>query len=264
MTYKLHTKNLATLLAVEPQLAVADRRTLSLYLPVRSGGFDAAHYELQLNHLESRYRDRLGEDEAELMHSELTRLRAHLQLVRPAACPALAAFSNESARLLALIRLPAAVEARIEVGPPLLEPLELMLMSHPPALVVVVDKEEARIFASVLGEVVALGHLTGREVRHSRQGGTSAGSNQRKADNRARANLKLVVVMLEKQVRRAGFGRLFVAGPDEARAELLRDLPSSLLELVAGELSLSLDATPGRLLSSIREQMSRMAPEPAG
>ena len=127
MTIKLHTKPLITLLKLQPQLETADERTLSLYLPVRAEGFDAAHYDLLLNHLAAEYKGRLDEKQAKVLQSELARLRTHLKLVRPAGGPGIAAFSNESLGLQSLIRLPESVPPRIEVGRPLLEPLELML-----------------------------------------------------------------------------------------------------------------------------------------
>jgi len=263
MTWKLHVKSLNTLLKLEPQLEVADERTLSLYLPVRAEGFDAAHYDLLINHAVAEYEHKLDDQQRAVMESERRRLRTHLNLVRPAGVPALVAFSNEPVRLLTLIRLPESIEPRVEVGPPLLAPLELLLKRYPPALVVVVDKEEARLFASVLGEVVALEHLTGQEVRHSRAGGTSASSNQRRADNRMRANLKRVVAILQREVKRDEFGRIFVGGPEEARAELIRELPKPLAGAVAGTISASLETTPGRLLADIREQMARVARVPS-
>jgi len=263
MTRKLHVKSLDTLLKLEPRLQAADERTLSLYLPVRAEGFDASHYDLLLNHVSTPYREKLDHGRRPLFDSELMRLRTHLKLVRPAGCYGIVAFSNESGGLRALIRLPETVDARVELGPPLLAPLELVLKRFPPAIVVVVDKREARTYASVLCEVVALEHVTGQDVRHSRAGGTSAPSNQRKADNRARANLKRVVEILEREVTRGDFGRIFVAGPDEARAELLHELPKPLAAQVAGTVSASLDTPPGRLLADIRDQMARVGRVPS-
>lgn len=258
MTWKHHVKSLNTLLKLEPRLELADERSLSLYLPVRAEGFDARHYDLLLDHVSQPYRKKLEEEQLPVFDAELLRLRTHLNLLRPAGCPALVAFSNEPNRLLTLIRLPESVETRVELGPPLLTPVELMLKHYPPAIVVVVDKREARTFASVLGEVVALEHVTGQEVRHSKAGGTSAPSNQRKADNRMRANVKRVVDILEREVTRGNFSRIFVAGPEEPRAELMHELPKQLATQVAGTVSASLDMPPGKLLETIREQMPRV------
>lgn len=258
MTWKHHVKSLGALLRLEPQLETADERTLSLYLPVRAEGFDAAHYELLLNHVAGDYRKDAGEDARPLVDAEMQRVRTHLNLVRPAGCPALVTLSNRAQGLLTLIRLPESVEARVEVGPPLLAPLELLLLHHPPAIVVVLDKQEARTFASVLGEVVQLEHFEGQDVKHTRAGGTSASSNQRRADNRARANLKRVVTALERELSRGAFERFFVAGPDEARSQFMHELPKSLGGKVAGTLKVTLDTTVGRLGAEIREQMVRV------
>ena len=257
MTWKHHVKSLNALLKLEPQLDRADERTLSLYLPVRTEGFDAAHYELLLNHVSRDYRRDLDEELRPTLDAEMQRVRTHLNVVRPAGCPALVAFSNSGQGLLALMRLPESVDARVEVGPPLLTPLELLLTHHPPAIVAVVDKQEARTFASVLSEVVQLDHLEGQGVKHIRAGGTSAPSNQRKADNRAKANLKRVVEVLEREVARGAFPRIFVAGPEEARSQFMHELPKSLAGKVAGTLKVTLGNTPGRLAAEIREQMLR-------
>ena len=61
MTIKLHVKGFSTLLKLEPQLQTTDERTLSLYLPVRAEGFDAAHYDLLLNHLAADHKTKLDE-----------------------------------------------------------------------------------------------------------------------------------------------------------------------------------------------------------
>jgi hypothetical protein len=258
MTWKHHVKSLDTLLKLEPRLERAGANTLTLYLPVRAEGFDASHYDLVLNHVARDYRRDLDEDQRPHLDAEMQRVRTHLNVVRPAGCPALAAFSSSALDLLMLMRLPESTEARVEIGPPLLAPLELMLSHHPPALVAVLDKKEARIFGSVLGEVVQLDHFEGQDVKHIRAGGSSAPGNQRKADNRAKANLKHVVDALEREVSRGAFARIFVAGPEEARSQFMHELPKSLAGRVAGTLKVTLDNTPGRLAAEIREQMVRL------
>jgi hypothetical protein len=255
MTEKLHVKQLNTLLKLEPQLGTKDEQTLSVYMPVRAEGFDVRHYDVILEHVAGPYRQKLDDDQKKVLDRELPRFRTHLHLVRPAGCPAIAFFSNDAIALIHAIRLPESIEARIEVGPPLLAPLELMLKRYPPALVSVVDKEHGRTFASILGELIPLAEVNGQEVRHIRSGGTSAPSNQRRADNRARANLKQVAASIEAEVKRNGFTRLYVAGPDEARTALIRLLPKPIASLVSGSISASLDTPGGRLLADVRDQM---------
>jgi peptide subunit release factor 1 (eRF1) len=257
MTWKHHVKSLNTLLKLEPELERADGRTLSLYLPVRAGGFEAKHYNLLIEHVVDDYRRDLDEKLRPTFDAEVQRVRTHLNMRRPAGCPALVAFSNQGTGLLTLIRLPETVEARVEVGEILLAPLELVLERHAPAIVVVLDKEDARVLASVLGEVVQLDQFAGQEVKHIRAGGPSAPSNQRKADNRARANVKQVVAVLDREVTRGGFTRIVVAGPDEARAFLMHELPKQLAEIVSGTISASLVGTRGQISEHVREQLAR-------
>jgi len=241
------------LMAFAPNLRKASSRALSVYLPVRAEGFDARHYDLVIGHMVSRFRDRLGVEDREVMEREIPRIRVQLELVRPAGSPALVAFADEPAGLLELIRLPVETEARLEVGPLLLAPIERLLERFPPALIAVVDKEEARTFGAILGEVVPLDHLVGKEVKHHRAGGSSALSNQRKAENRAKANLSTFVSTIEREMRAASYQRLYLAGPDEARAEFERLLPPRLKRLIAGQLSASLDSA--QLQHQLRDQL---------
>lgn len=259
MPYPVRISLLSALFAIAPSLEAASSRALSIYLPVRAEGFDPLHYEIVLNHLADRYRERLDGAECQALDTELARVRSHLNLIRPAGCPAVAVFADEGAGLLTLVRLPVTTEARLEVGPLLLAPIEHIFDQHPPALVVVADKEEARTFAAVLGEVLPLHHLTGEAVKPSRAGGSSASSNQRKADNTTRANLRRLVTVIEEDVRRGSFTRLFLAGPDEARSVLESLLPKRLARMVAGHLSASLDTSPGEILTRVREQIDALA-----
>src|ERR1051326_704277 len=125
MTEKLHVKEIGTLLRLEPQLRTADERTLSVYLPIRSEGFEANFYDIQLRHGAGEIRDKLDHHQCEVLDRELPRFHDHLNLLRPAGCPGIAGFANESQGLLAVVRLPESVEARLEGGPPPAGPPEL-------------------------------------------------------------------------------------------------------------------------------------------
>jgi hypothetical protein len=244
---------LKALFAAVPSLRRASDRALSVYLPVRAEGYDLVFYDIEFGHLRRRYKDRLDDDEREVMERELRRLRDHLEVVRPAGCPAMAGFADEPARVLELIKLPAETEARLEVGPLLLVPIERQLERFPPALIAVVDKEHGKLFAAILDDVYPLGQVRGVEVKHSKAGGTSAPSNQRKADNRTKANLERVLETIEKQMQSGIYKRLFVAGPEEARAELEHLLPPPLKRMLAGHLAAALDSR--ELQHDLREHL---------
>lgn len=236
-----------------PNLRRASDRALSVYMPARAEGFDLRHYDIEIGQLRRRYSDRLDDEEREIMERELLRLREHLVIVKPAGCPAIAGFADEPAGLLELVTLPLETEARLEVGPLLLAPIERQLEGFPPALIAVADKEEGKLFAAILAAVYPLADVKGVQVKHQKAGGTSALSNQRKADNRTKANLERVILAIEREVKTGEYGRLFVAGPQEARAKLERLMPPALKRLLAGHLSASLDST--RLQHELREQL---------
>ena len=243
----------ASVYAFFPNLRRASDRALSVYLPARAEGFDLRPYDAELGQLRRRYEDRLDKEERQIMERELLRLREHIEVVKPAGSPALAGFCDEPAGLLELVKLPIETEARLEVGPLLLAPIERQLERFPPALIAVVDKEHARLFAGVLDDVYPLEQVRGVDVKRNKAGGTSAPSNQRKADNRTKANLERVIDVIGHEVRSGAYKRIFVAGPEQARAELERLMPPPLKRLLAGHLSAEIDSR--RLQHELREQL---------
>src|SRR5882672_8442826 len=244
---------LQALFVLAPRLRRASNRALSIYLPARSGGYDARFYDIEFRDLLHRYRDRLSEKDQELMDYEMRRLRHHVAVVRPAGCPAVAGFADEPHGVLELIKLRDETDERLEVGELLLAPILRQLEHYPPALIAVVDKEQAKTFGAILDEIITLQHLNGTEVRHSRAGGTSASSSQRKAENKARANLENAVKTVEREMATGAYMHLYIAGPDEARAVFERMLPERLKKAVAGHLSASLDSS--ELKHELREKV---------
>ena len=140
------------------------------------------------------------------------------------------------------------------MGELLLAPMLRQLERYPPALIAVVDKEHAKTFGAILDEIIPLEHVSGAEVRHTRAGGTSAPSNQRKAENKARANLESAVKTVEREMASGAYLHLYVAGPDEARTTFERMLPERLKKAVAGHLSASVDSTA--LKRELREKVA--------
>jgi len=243
---------LKALFAVVPNLRRASDHALSVYMPVRAEGYDLRVYDIEIGQLKRRYTNRLDDDEREIMERELQRIREHLEVVKPAGCPAMAGFADEPAGVLELVKLPVETETRLQVGPLLLAPIERQLERFPPALIAVADKEHGKLFAAILDDVYPLGQVRGVEVRHTKAGGTYR-ANQRKADNRAKANLERVLETIERQMQTGIYKRLFLAGPEEARAELEHLLPPPLKRMLAGHLSASLVSK--ELQHELREQL---------
>lgn len=248
---------LLAIFALAPRLRLASNRALSIYLPARSEGYDARFYDIEFRDLLHRYSDRLSAKDRELMEYELRRLRNHIAIARPAGCPAFAGFADEPRGLLELVKLRAETEERLEVGELLLAPILRQLEHFPPALIAVVDKEHVKTFGAILDEIIPLQEVSGAEVRHTRAGGTSAPSNQRKADNRAKANLESAVKTVEREMATGAYMLLYVAGPEEARTQFVRMLPERLKKAVAGHLTASLDSS--ELKHELREKIEAVA-----
>lgn len=241
------------LVALAPELRRASSRALSIYVPARSEGYDARFYDIEFRDLEHRHRERLGERDRALMEHELRRLRQHLAVVRPAACAAFAGFADETAGLLRLVKLHAPTEKRLEVGDLLIAPILRQLEQFPAALIAVVDKEHAKTFGVILDEIISLQEVDGIAVRHTRAGGTSAPSNQRKADNRAKANLANAVRIVEREMASGAYLNLYIGGPEEARGQFERMLPEPLKKKVARQMSVLVDSPT--LKRDLREKM---------
>jgi Bacterial archaeo-eukaryotic release factor family 10 len=245
---------LLALFVLAPRLRRASNRAVSIYLPARSEGYDARFYDIEFRDLLHRYKDRMTAKDVELMEYEMRRLRHHVAVVRPAGCAAFAGFADEPHGVLELVKLRDATDERLEVGQLLVAPILRQLEQHPPALVAVVDKEHAKTFGAILDEIVPLGEVNGEEVRHIRAGGTSAPSNQRKADNKAKANLQQAAKTVEREMASGAYMQLFVAGPEEARVTFERLLPERLKRSIAGHLSASLDSS--ELKRELREKVA--------
>ncbi len=249
--------NYSPLLAIfvlAPKLRRASNRAVSIYLPARSEGYDARFYDIEFRDLLHRYGDRLSPKDRELMEYEMRRLRHYVAVVRPAGSPAIAGFADEPNGVLELVKLRGETDERIEVGELLLAPILRQLEHFPPALIAVVDKEHAKTFGAILEDIIPLKEVNGAEVRHSRAGGTSAPSNQRKADNRAKANLETAIKTVEREMATGAYVHLYIAGPDEARATFEKMLPERLKKTVAGHLSASLDSS--ELKRDLREKVA--------
>jgi hypothetical protein len=247
-----YTPRLA-LFALAPRLRRASNRAVSIYLPARSEGYDARFYDIEFRDLMHRYVDRLSGKDRELMEFELRRLRNHVAVVRPAGIPGFAGFADEPNGVIELVKLLDATDERLEVGELLLAPILRQLEHYPPALIAVVDKEHAKTFGAILHEIIPLKQMTGTEVRHTKAGGTSAASNQRKAENSAKANLESAVKTVEREMSTGAYMHLYVAGPEEARAMFERLLPERLKKVLAGHLSASLDSS--ELQHELREKV---------
>src|SRR5260370_21763739 len=140
----------------------------------------------------------------------------------------MAAFADELKGLLRVIRLPEETEERLEVDPPLLAPLELLLRKHPPSLIVIAHKEQAQTFASILDEVIPQHHIDGVNVKHIKSGGNKNPQLQRREENRVKANMAAVVRLVDPDVSAVSYKRLYLAAPNQSVPDPENPPPPSL------------------------------------
>lgn len=243
---------------IYPQLA------LSLYLPAPPDlGYSPTNPGRVFAQLARDLRAGASDPEvSRALRRERPRVEGYLRSRQAAPGLALAVFAYQPYELLAGWALPRDEPPLLRLDTALhLEPIRRQLAQQPPALVVAADKEQARIFRVLLGEVDELVSLSGRPVKHHHQGGWSALGHQRREEQHARVNLAAAARWLAAQDY-AFYRRVHLAGPEEARTQLRALLPRPVRERLAPELSLSLYLPPGQMAARLREEV-RLLPQPA-
>ena len=208
---------LVALFTLAPSLRRASSRALSVYLPARAEGFDTRFYDIEIGDLIHRYKDRMTEKDRALMDYDSPPGLTSRSCGQPVA-PRSHASPTKAARVLQVVKLRSETDERLEVG-------QLLDRAHPPTVRAVAAgadrrrrQERAKTFGAILDTILVLDHVEGAEVRKSLAGGSSAQSNQRKADNTAKANLETAVRTVEREMASGAYQNLFVAGPAEAAA----------------------------------------------
>ena len=129
--------------------------------------------------------------------------------------------------------------------------------------IALLDHANLRLFTMSLGELKEAAHrnFSRRAVQHIRGVGTdhlgSAHHVQRKADERIRANVRLMIQDIQSMMRSNGIEHLILAGSPEITAELQKMLPKSLALRVIGVLDLSMEATRDKVFTAATEIAER-------
>lgn len=229
-----------------------DPLALSLYLP---GGpaVDDRYYEALLKDLQREEERRLDDRGVRALRRELPQVRNFLSDRPPARRP-LAAFSCEPVGFFEAYWLPEEVETQLFVGERLeVVPLFVQARRYPPAWIVVVDKERARVFRAFLGNVEEIAHLEGEPIKLHKQGGWSAEKHQRHEEQLAHWQLKAAAEWLSAQDPN-GKNRLYLGGPVEARSDFKRALPKVLANALAGEFAAPLYSSSGELAERLKKE----------
>ncbi len=222
---------------------------LSLYLPAGPSLDQSFHHAL-LKDLQRDY-ERTGRSaEQAALRRELKAVRQFLDASSQGG-KALAIFSCTPADFAQVRHLPGDVSAQLWIDRWLhLDPLISAIAEHPPALLVAVDKERARVFRLVLDEIEELADIAGEPIKRQAQGGWAQSRFQRHEDLHAEGNVRRTVRWI-LQLPPGLFTRVAVAGPVEARASFINQLPGRLRAAVI-ELSAPLYLQSSSLAEHLR------------
>ena len=166
----------------------------------------------------------------------------------------LAAFSCSGAGLWEAIQVPQPVRdvARVLPGPYLV-PLEAVLELAETFCTTIVDRARARIFASRLGEIEETSSVLDEVPGQHDQGGWAQARLQRHVEDHVQRHLKRVAEALLKLYEARPFDHLVLAGPEEAVAELERELHDYVGRRVLARIVLPITASTDEVLEKAVE-----------
>jgi peptide chain release factor subunit 1 len=141
----------------------------------------------------------------------------------------------------------------------LLQPLANAIDQFEPYGIVLLDRNNLRLFSVFLGEITEIVHkqLGSGRVRHIKTAGTdhlgSASHVQKKADEQIRANLRSVVKTVDELLKDKRIRRLVLGGTPEMTAELRSLLPKHLALQVIGSFNIRMEAAPQDILAAAQK-----------
>lgn len=173
-------------------------------------------------------------------------------LERRGAVRGLALFSCSAAGRWEAVELAHPVRDGVRVGArPHLVPLEALLELAETFCTVLVDRERARIFLSSLGEIEEVSRLLDDVPGRHDQGGWAQARLQRHIEDHVLRHLKHVADTLLRLQRSRPFDHLVLAGPEEAEAELERELHDYLRRRILGRVSLPMTASADAVVERV-------------
>jgi peptide chain release factor subunit 1 len=243
------------------ELRLERPRVLSLYLDLDPAEFAtpparATAARSLLDEADRRLRARDGlthQDKADLKAS-LERAREYLERDLDAdGARAVAVFAAESADLFETLKLPRAVRNRVAIGnSPLVGPLAA-LERREAWCVMLVNRQEGRIFRGSPDGLRELGSVHDDVHRQHDQGGWSQARYQRSVEKEAADHLRHAADVLFRHFQRRPFEHLLLGGPAEAVSDFESKLHDYLAERVAGRVEVDVEhSTLDQVLEAAR------------
>lgn len=161
----------------------------------------------------------------------------------------LAAFSASGGERFEGLALPQPIRDHVRLGDrPYVLPLEALLEMAETFCTAVVDREKARLLLSRLGRVEEISSFLDDVPGKHDQGGWAQARMQRHIEDHVQRHLKHVAEALLRVYEARRFDHLVLAGPDEAVAELERELHDYLRQIVLERVSLPMTVSPTEVL----------------
>lgn len=235
------------------QLAAFDgrgARVLSLYLDLDPRSGARRGYRIVLEDLAKVARRGLGKDDSQALQAEIERVQAWLDSGTTAG-NGVAVFSCAPRDVWQAEYLPVRVDNHLAYEPkPDLGPLLDVVDEYERFAVALVDKGKARLFTVFMGRIEEHRELEDYVPPKHDQGGWSQANFQRHHEAHVFRHLKRVVRQLADMLRRRGFERLVIAGPEEATNALRDMLPRVLAARLAATI-------PAEMYADAREILER-------
>jgi peptide subunit release factor 1 (eRF1) len=230
---------------------------VSLYMDVRPKERQGDKVRVKLKHLIDEAKRRpvtRSKERRKAFQQEADRLLAWFTTEYDRTGRGLAIFTANEHGLWRSFRLPVPVRDRLILADrPHLRPLLTLVDEFERYLVLLVDKQTARLFIVYLGEVEEYTELMDELVPHPKAGGLTAEKYQRHHDMHVLWHVKHAVEVAERLWTREHCQWLLIGGPEEPLAELRRHMPKALRERLAGEITVSLKDGADAILARVLE-----------
>jgi peptide chain release factor subunit 1 len=223
-------------------------RVLSIYLDLDPQRQVTSSYRIVLKDLMKAAREPLDKDARGGLEAEVAAVQEWLEKERPRA-RGLAVFSSTAAGLWATYRLPVPVADRLSFeAHPLVIPLLGLIEDLERYVVVLVDKESARLLTVFEGQIESVEAFTDDVPGKHDQGGPAQARLQRHHEDHVVRHVKRVVQRLSEHLRQRTFDRLILAGPEEATTEVRERLPRELARRLVATVPAEMFATDAEIL----------------
>lgn len=161
----------------------------------------------------------------------------------------LAVLSCHGAGLWEEITLPRPVRDRVVVAArPYLLPLEDQVETYESFCTAIVNREKARLLVARMGEIEEVTEILDEVPGWHDQGGRAQARHQRHIKDHAQRHFKHVAEALMSLRKRRRYDHLILAGPDEAVAELERELHDYVRRTIRARASLAMTASTAEVL----------------